>query len=427
MKKMIKSYCLIALLSAITFSLITGCSEKDTNSPPVADFNISPNEGSILTIFEFDASGCSDEEDITSTLQVRWDWEGDGIFDTDYSTNKILYHQYFQTGMYDVILEVKDSEEISTSIKKSVEVGLGPIPTVTTASVTDTTAHTVNCGGEVTNIGGTDVIARGVCWSTEPNPTILNDTTMDGSGIGPYTSHIAGLIPSTVYYLRAYATNMAGTAYGNELTFTTLYAWSCGNEITIDHEAGNVAPVNKTVTYTTVGDIPGESSKCWIIKNLGADNAATSVNDVSETAAGWYWQFNHKQGYKHDGATRTPNTAWIDPLNEDSDWLAGNDPCALELEGGWRIPTATEWNNINNSNQWNNWNDAWNSGLKLHASGTLKYLDGSVDRRGIIGYFWSSTQFSNSDGKSLGFGNDFSQIWGNAKSHGFNIRCILDI
>jgi hypothetical protein len=426
MKKMNNIFRLFALIGAICISILSGCGEKDKNTPPVASFSIAPDEGSIMTIFAFDASGCSDAEDLASTLQVRWDWDGDGIFDTDYSTNKALSHQYPQIGVYQVILEVKDSEELSTSVIKSLEVGLGPVPTVITAPITDTTAHTANCGGEVTDIGGTEVTARGVCWSTVPGPTIEDYITSDDSGPGTFTSYISGLTPSTVYYVRAYATNSAGTGYGDEVTFTSVFEWACGTVITINHAAGTVAPVNKTVSYNTVGNIPGESSKCWLSKNLGADNEATAANDVSETAAGWYWQFNLKQGYKHDGTTRTPNTAWTDQLYEDTDWLASNDPCAIELQGGWRIPTASEWDNVNSGGGWNNGNDAWYSNLKLHASGTLKYSDGTVDRRGSIGYFWSSSQYSNSDGRSLGFGSDFSQIWGNAKSHGFNIRCILE-
>ena len=70
----------------------------------------------------------------------------------------------------------------------------------------------------------------------------------------------------------------------------------------------------------------------------GADHQATAVDDATEASAGWYWQFNRKQGYKHTGTTVIPawNTTSID---EDSDWIPANDPCAIELGAGWRIPT----------------------------------------------------------------------------------------
>ena len=64
--------------------------------------------------------------------------------------------------------------------------------------------------------------ARGICWDTLHNPTISNSHTIDGSGIGMFTSYMTGLKPNTTYYVRAYATNSEGTAYGNEVTFTTI-------------------------------------------------------------------------------------------------------------------------------------------------------------------------------------------------------------
>lgn len=96
------------------------------------------------------------------------------------------------------------------------------LPTVTTNNVTNITQTTATCGGNVTNAGGGTVTARGVCWSTSQNPTINNSHTNNGTGTGSFTSSITGLSPNTVYYVRAYATNSAGTAYGNQRSFTTL-------------------------------------------------------------------------------------------------------------------------------------------------------------------------------------------------------------
>lgn len=95
-------------------------------------------------------------------------------------------------------------------------------PTVITADVYDITATTATGGGEVVDDGQSPVTSCGVCWSTEPNPTIVNDSTVDGSGLGPFVSSLTNLIPNTTYYVRAYATNIKGTAYGNEVSFTTL-------------------------------------------------------------------------------------------------------------------------------------------------------------------------------------------------------------
>jgi hypothetical protein len=98
------------------------------------------------------------------------------------------------------------------------------LPTVSTNTVTSITGTTASSGGNVTNDGGGTITARGVCWNTSAGPTTSNSKTIDGSGSGAFTSAISGLSPSTLYYLRAYATNSTGTSYGNEYSFTTVPA-----------------------------------------------------------------------------------------------------------------------------------------------------------------------------------------------------------
>ena len=99
------------------------------------------------------------------------------------------------------------------------------LPTVTTNAVTNITETTATCGGNVTSDGGATVTARGVCWSTSENPTVSNNHTNDGTGTGSFISSITGLSPGTTYYVRAYATNSAGTAYGEQRTFSP---WNAG-------------------------------------------------------------------------------------------------------------------------------------------------------------------------------------------------------
>ena len=97
------------------------------------------------------------------------------------------------------------------------------LPTVaSTLAISNINYTTANSGGVITIDGGAAVTERGVCWSTSSNPTAaLSTKTIDGSGIGSFTSSITGLVAGTMYYARAYATNSVGTAYGNQVVFTT--------------------------------------------------------------------------------------------------------------------------------------------------------------------------------------------------------------
>ncbi len=90
-----------------------------------------------------------------------------------------------------------------------------------TSNISDTTYTSAVCGGNISSDGGSPITSRGVCWSTTENPTISSNKTINGSGTGLFTSNITGLTAGTTYYVRAYATNGVGTAYGNQQNFTT--------------------------------------------------------------------------------------------------------------------------------------------------------------------------------------------------------------
>jgi hypothetical protein len=200
----------------------------------------------------------------------------------------------------------------------------------------------------------------------------------------------------------------------------------CGMSILVNHVAGTVSPVTKTTSYGTVTNIPGEPSKCWISSNLGSDHQATAATDATEASAGWYWQFNRKQGFKHDGTIRTPNTTWINSISENSDWIAANDPCNLELGTTWRIPSYTEWYNVDNAGGWTNRNATWGSGLKLHAAGYLSDTGGTLFSRGTTGVFWSGSQNEASFSWALIFGNGNSTTLVIYKTDGYSVRCVRD-
>jgi hypothetical protein len=96
------------------------------------------------------------------------------------------------------------------------------LPSISTTIVTDITQTTVTVRGNVSNDGNTTLIARGFCFAISENPTLANSKTTEIGTTGTFTSSLISLIPNTLYYLRAYATNSVGTTYGNQISFTTL-------------------------------------------------------------------------------------------------------------------------------------------------------------------------------------------------------------
>jgi hypothetical protein len=130
------------------------------------------------------------------------------------------------------------------------------------AQLTTTAASAIVCtaaisGGNITNDGGTAINARGVCYSTTANPTTVNTVVNSGSGLGSYTSNITGLTAGTTYHVRAFATNSAGTAYGNDISFATTTGCTTSIFVTGWHDvydiAGNIRTpkvwVNTTGAY----------------------------------------------------------------------------------------------------------------------------------------------------------------------------------
>ena len=262
--------------------------------------------------------------------------------------------------------------------------------------------------------------ATGYKWNT------VNDynTAID---MGTATTHTeTGLFCGIAYTRYAWAYNLCGHSAGTPLTQATTPCFTCGLPFTVNHVAGSVAPVTKTTSYGTVNNIPGATSYCWITSNLGSDHQATSVSDATEASAGWYWQFNRKQGYKNDGSTVTP--AWtITSINESSVWLAANDPCTIELGSSWHLPLSTEWTNVDVTGNWTDWNGPWNSALKIHAAGYLERTAGSVTGRGTNGNYWSHSQGSSSTGYDLAFNSGSCSVGTIGKAIGLPVRCIRDV
>jgi hypothetical protein len=184
-------------------------------------------------------------------------------------------------------------------------------PTVTTNNISSITSTGAVSGGNVVSDGGASVTARGVCWSTTPNPTVSNSKTTDGTGTGAFTSTITGLSPNTIYYLRAYATNNNGTSYGAEKSFTTssgsitytLYVKSSpvtGVSITVspndNNGSGNgttnftrIYTPGQTVTLTAPATHLGKNFITWKVDGVNRSGQAITVTmDGNHTAQAIY-------------------------------------------------------------------------------------------------------------------------------------------
>ena len=123
---------------------------------------------------------------------------------------------------YNCFAFAKNDGGIGTSGKVTFTTRDHDLPIVTTSEVENVGTTTASCGGEVTDDGGAEVMERGVCWSTNHSPTIGESHSTSGNGLGEYSCHMNNLAANTTYYVRAYAKNVKGVAYGDEKSFQTL-------------------------------------------------------------------------------------------------------------------------------------------------------------------------------------------------------------
>jgi uncharacterized protein (TIGR02145 family) len=307
------------------------------------------------------------------------------------------------------------------------------LATLTTTTVSSITSTTASSGGNISNDGGGAVTAKGVVWSTSQNPTIaLTTKTVDGIGTGSFTSNLTGLSPSTLYYVRAYATNSAGTAYGNQQTLTTA---TSTNPVDVD---GNV------YTTVTIG------SQVWIKENLkvtkyrNGDPIQTNLNNTA-------WE-NTTTGacaiYNNDAANNTTYgtlynwyavadsrdlcpVAWHVPSDEEWKTLEiylGMIASDADLTGfrgtaqnvGGKLKSTSLWINPNGGAT----NESGFSGLP----GGTRNFSGGYNSLNSHGNFWSSTENSTTIAwyRTLYY-FDGSSIRGTTnKQNGYSVRCIKD-
>jgi uncharacterized protein (TIGR02145 family) len=316
------------------------------------------------------------------------------------------------------------------------------IPTLTTIPISDITSTTAKSGGIVIGDCGSVVTARGIVWSTSPNPTVsLGTKTNDASGTGSFNSSLTGLSPNTTYYVRAYSINATGPGYGQEIAFTTLsLSFNCGISILKDID-GN--------SYNTLQI----GNQCWMKENLKVskyrdgtvipldESGGTEGNNDKQT---WSSRTNGARTvYGHS----TENLVTYGYLYN---WFSVVDSKGL-CPNGWHVPSDSEWTALTDflgglsvaggkmkSFGTAYWNDP-NTGATNESGfsvlpGGFRFSDGSFFNIRDFAFFWSATESESlhawyrSLGSSIGNVRRSSVISDayNDKLVGTSVRCLKD-
>lgn len=210
--------------------------------------------------------------------------------------------------------------------------------------VTDITSCSAQCGGFVSGRGGADVTSRGVCWSTVPNPTVNDSHTADATGNGGFKSVLSGLTPGTTYYIRAYATNSVGTAYGEEQSFTATHP--VADSVLIDAQTCPGA--------NTMMDIDGNVYKtvqiglqCWMKENL----RTTRYADGTVIPIGYIRYHDVAHRYSPFGMESLASRyGWLYnwPAVMHGDSTSNTNPSGVQgiCPNGWHVPSMEEWQQL---------------------------------------------------------------------------------
>jgi uncharacterized protein (TIGR02145 family) len=405
---------------------------------------------------------------VASTTQINLSW-------TDNSTNEIGFkiERKTGTGTYAVVgntatdittfnntgltpattytYRVYSNNTVGNSLTYSNELiittsNVITLPALVTTAVSSISTTTAISGGNISSDGGAVITARGVCWSTNPNPTIaLITKTTDGTGIGPFTSNLTGLIANITYYIRAYATTSLGTGYGNEYTFTTSPQLFIQGPTITDIDGNNYPSITNC-------------SQTWMQKNLNVSHykngdiipqALNGTQWANLTTGAWcYYNYDSTNGPIYGKLYNWYAVAGI------YDAASAANPALRKKIApiGWHVPTDAEWTILTDC-----LGGESVAGGKMKARGTIQEATGfwespntdatnssgfnglpgglrkKIDSNTFLfvpysGNWWSSTEFSITSVwyRKLDFNTGFSIADKHVKTSGCSVRCIKD-
>jgi uncharacterized protein (TIGR02145 family) len=271
---------------------------------------------------------------------------------------------------------------------------------VNTLEQSETSHNAITVSGSIISIGEDTAITSGVCWSTNPNPTIADSKTNDGARIGNFSTKITGLAETTKYYVRAYATDSERTYYGEEKVFSTSY------------ELNGSVVFNPDITYGTMTDIDGNvyktvtiGTQTWMAENL----KVTKYNDGTPISSnfGEYCSYNNDESYvKIYGRLYNRFAVKSGKLSPT----------------GWHIPNNDEWTTLL-------LNVGRNGGARLKESGQRHWIYNmtynlTADEPNKSGFTALPGGFTD-----YGFGgiNEYCFIWSTTTTYGkqFEMACYL--
>ena len=332
-------------------------------------------------------------------------------------------------------------------------------PSVTTNPINSITSFSAKAGGKISSEGGADIIACGVCWSTSPYPTIddmAGNSTCNALSLymqnkakmfaeaTDFTCNMLQLAEGTTYYVRAYATNSVGTAYGNQITFTTTIPFVCGSSTMSDYDG------NK---YNTVKI----GNQCWMKENMQTTHDGNGKLITQTNGSGFYSPVYY-----------TPNstTAYLNPkIGYWYNWYAAQTVCPK----GWHLPTQADMEDLvaycsqhyslggdtryiakslASTSSWEkslatriggglgsgtySYSIAYSpesnnkTGFSLRAAGVI--VNGNINGLGKEGSIWTSATQGATSAYVLRLVYDEAQPFyvGKEKSYGLSVRCVKD-